>query len=192
MNGQESRGIVVYGASSSDIAQEYVDFARSVGREIARRGYTLINGGGRAGLMGASIEGALEAGGEVTGVLPDFMIERGWAHPGLTNMISTASMHERKLTMAESSVGAIALPGSVGTLDELFEILTWRQLGLYRGSVVIANVNGFYDLLLEHLRRTDALHFMRSSGLWTVATTPDGAVAAALEHHRAVTIGEKY
>ena len=188
----ESRGIVVYGASSSDIDSRYYDFARATGREIARRGYRLVNGGGRAGLMGASIEGALEAGGEVTGVLPDFMIERGWNHPRLTEMLSTASMHERKLTMARLSQGAIALPGGVGTLDELFEIITWRQLGLYDGNVVIANVSGFYDLLLEHLRHTDNEHFMRAHGLWQVATTPEEAVELAIARSGYCSTGEKY
>lgn len=185
-------GIVVYGASSSDIDSRYYDFAREVGREIALHGYRLVNGGGRAGLMGASIEGALEAGGEVTGVLPDFMIERGWNHPQLTEMLSTSSMHDRKSTMAQLSVGAIALPGSVGTLDELFEIITWRQLGLYKGNVVIANAYGFYDLLLAHLRHVDAEHFMCAGNLWQVASTPAEAVAMAINRCEYQSQGEKY
>lgn len=187
-----SLGIVVYGASSAEIDSRYYDFAREVGREIARRGYRLVNGGGRAGLMGASIEGALEAGGEVTGVLPDFMIERGWNHPELHEMISTASMHERKATMARLSRGAIALPGGVGTLDELFEIITWRQLGLYKGNVVIANAFGFYDLLLEHLRYTDSEHFMRAADLWQVAVSPEEAVEMAIARSEFCLDGEKY
>lgn len=185
-------GIVVYGASSVGIDSRYYDFAREVGREIAARGFRLVNGGGRAGLMGASIEGALDAGGEVTGVLPDFMIERGWNHPRLTEMLSTSSMHERKLTMARLSWGAIALPGGVGTLDELFEIITWRQLGLYEGNVVIANAFGFYDLLLDHLRHTDSEHFMRAADLWQVASTPAEAVAMAIERSVYSASGEKY
>lgn len=188
----DGKGIVVYGASSSDIDSRYCDFAREVGYEIARRGYRLVNGGGRAGLMGASIEGALEAGGKVTGVLPDFMIERGWNHPGLTEMLSTASMHERKLTMAQLSCGAIALPGGVGTLDELFEIITWRQLGLYGGNVVIANAFGFYDLLLEHLRYADREHFMRAGGLWQVAASPAEAVELATGGAAYRLSGDKY
>jgi uncharacterized protein (TIGR00730 family) len=130
--------------------------------------------------MAAVIEGALEEGGETVGVLPRFMMERDWNHPQLSETITTESMHERKMTMANRSIGAIALPGGVGTLDELFEIITWRQLGLYKGNVVIANACGYYDLLLEHLRRSGEEHFMRTRGLWTVADTPAEAVRAAL------------
>lgn len=189
---EKSRGITVYGASSSDIDRRYMDFAYETGAEIARRGYRLVNGGGRAGLMGASTEGALDAGGEVTGVLPDFMIKRGWNHPRLSETVSAASMHERKLIMARRSEGAIALPGGVGTLDELFEIITWRQLGLYTGPVVIANVDGFYDLLLDHLHRADCERFMRGRGLWRVAFTPAEAVAMATGGECRFDSGEKY
>lgn len=173
-------GIVVYGASSANIDARYFDFARELGAEIARRGCAVVNGGGRGGLMAASIEGCLDAGGEALGVLPGFMVERQWNHPALTETIVTDTMHERKLTMAQHSVGAIALPGGVGTMDEMFELITWRQLGLYKGNVVIANVDGFYDLLLDHLRRIDSLRFMRADGLWSVATTPAECVSLAL------------
>ena len=176
----ETKGIVVYCASSADIDPKYFEFARSVGREIARRGYTLVSGGGRGGLMAAAIDGALEEGGDTIGVLPDFMIERQWNHRRLGTTLTTSSMHERKKTMADLSCAAIALPGGVGTLDELFEIITWRQLGLYKGNVVIANAYGFYDLLLEHLQSTADKRFMRSDNLWTVATTPEDAVKKAV------------
>ena len=175
-------GIVVYCASSKNIDQKYFDFAREVGRQIARAGFAVVSGGGRGGLMAAVIDGALEAGGETVGVLPRFMMEREWNHPGLHETITTESMHERKMTMANRSVGAIALPGGVGTLDELFEIITWRQLGLYNGNVVIANAFGYFDLLLEFLRHSDDEHFMRAHGLWTVADTPEEAVKAALSN----------
>ncbi len=188
----DSKGIVIYGASSSDVDQRYVEWAHAVGRVIALSGHTLISGGGRGGLMAAAIEGAIEAGGRTVGVLPGFMMERGWNHPGLDTTLTTESMHERKKTMADLSCGAIALPGGVGTLDELFEIITWRQLGLYEGNVVIANAYGFYDMLLAHLRHTDDEHFMRAHGLWTVADTPEDAVRAALDCRAVYDGGEKY
>lgn len=184
-------GIAVYGASAPGIAGVYFDFARRLGELIAERGLRVVNGGGRAGLMGATIEGALSAGGEVTGVLPRFMIEKGWAHTGLTTTIVTETMHERKRTMAELSAGAIALPGGVGTLDELFEIITRRQLGLYTGGVVIANVDGFYDRMLAQMDYATEEHFMRGRGLYSVALTPEEALEQAL-HPAPLTILEKY
>ncbi|MFG6381558.1 MAG: TIGR00730 family Rossman fold protein [Muribaculum sp.] len=188
----DKNGIVIYGASSSDVAPRYMEWARATGRAIALSGHTLISGGGRGGLMAAAIDGAIEAGGKTIGVLPEFMIKRGWNHPGLDTTLTTASMHERKKTMADLSCGAIALPGGVGTLDELFEIITWRQLGLYEGNVVIGNAYGFYDMLLAHLRHTDDEHFMRAHGLWSVADTPEEAVKAALDRLTAYDGGEKY
>ena len=187
----EKKGIAVYCASSPGIDKVYFDFARELGALIANAGLPLINGGGRAGLMGASTEGALAAGGEVIGVLPRFMVEKGWDHKSLSKRVVTETMHERKMTIADMAAGAIALPGGVGTMDELFEIITWRQLGLYKGSVVIANVDGFYDGLLEHLQRACDLHFMRGRGLWGVATTPAEALKFALERQN-LTILEKY
>ncbi len=187
----EKKGIAVYCASAPDIDQVYFDFARELGALIAKAGYPVINGGGRAGLMGATTEGAIAAGGEVIGVLPRFMVENGWDHKALSTRMITETMHERKSAIAEMAVGAIALPGGVGTMDELFEIITWRQLGLYTGSVVIANINGFYDLLLEHLQTACDRHFMRGRGLWSVATTPEEALRKATERQQ-LTILEKY
>lgn len=187
----EKKGIAVYCASAPDIDRIYFDFARRLGQLIAEAGLPLINGGGRAGLMGATTEGALASNGEVIGVLPRFMVEKGWDHKDLSSRIVTETMHERKMTMAEMSAGAIALPGGVGTMDELFEIITWRQLGLYAGSVVIANVGGFYDNLLAHLQGACDRHFMRGRGLWSVATTPEEAIRKVLEHQE-LTILEKY
>lgn len=180
-----AKGVVVYGASSREIDERYMEAARQAGRLLARRGVPVISGGGRGGIMQAVTEGALEEGGVAVGVLPDFMMERGWNHPGLTHTLSTGSMHERKATMAALSRAAIAMPGGVGTLDELFEIITWRQLSLYKGTVVICNVEGFYDRLLEHLEYTDSLNFMRAGGpskLWRVASSAEEAVSMALDN----------
>ena len=179
----EARAIVVYGASSEDIKQEYKDAARETGKLIAEAGCALVCGGGRQGLMKAAIDGALDAGGEAIGVLPQFMIDNNWQHPGLTRMIATASMHERKHTMAMMAVAAIACPGGCGTFEELLEIITWRQPNLYRGQVVILNTDGYYDPMLQMFDRAIEQGFMHADHkrLFTVATTAAEAVAAALQ-----------
>lgn len=177
------KGVTIYGASSQLIPATYLEAAREVGRLLAGRGVEVICGGGRAGIMAAAIEGALEAGGSATGVLPRFMIEKGWQHSSLTHMEVTPDMHSRKELMASKSRGVIAMPGGVGTLEELLEIITWRQLGLYHGNIVILNIDGYYEPLLAMLQRTIDQHFMNPdhATLWHVATTPAEAVSAVLD-----------
>ena len=145
---------------------------------IAQHGLRLITGAGRQGLMKAVQDAALAAGGEAVGVIPSFMVKEGWHHMGLTQLIETASMHERKQTMANLSDGVIALPGGCGTMEELLEIITWKQLGLYLNPIVILNIDGFYDSLLEQLKRALDDNFMRAihADIWKVATTPVEAV----------------
>lgn len=175
----EKNGIVVYCASSSCVPQKYLDAARDMGRLIAENGYTLVNGGGHRGLMGATIEGAASAGGRIIGVLPHFMIERGWAHSLLSECIDTPSMHVRKQTMASLSCAAVALPGGIGTLDELCEMMTWHQLKLFEGPVIIVNTDGFFDPLLEMFNRMQAQGFMRDGNIPAmVAATPAEAMEA--------------
>ena len=179
---KEKKAIVVYGASSENINPQYKEAAHRLGKLIAEHGATLISGGGKAGIMKASIDGATEAGGETIGVLPSFMVARNWQHPSLTQMIETPSMHVRKETMASLSTGAIACPGGCGTFEELMEIITWRQLNLYKGNVVILNTDDYYAPLLEMLQRTIDQGFMRGdhTGLWQVASTPEEAIEMAL------------
>lgn len=174
----KEKAICVYGASNDDIAACYKDAARELGRLVALSGSTLVSGGGRGGLMAAAIEGAVEAGGVAVGVLPGFMVERGWQHPSLSRMITTPDMHSRKRTMADLAGGIVAMPGGVGTLEELMEIITWRQLGLFAGRVVILNTGGYYNPLLEMLDQCTRLGFMRpgSDSLWHVASTPSEAI----------------
>lgn len=174
--------IVVYGASSEDIVDCFKNDAREVGRLIALSGHPLVCGGGKAGLMKAAIEGAQSAGGETIGVLPQFMVDNNWQHPGLSRMISTPDMHARKHAMASMSVAAIACPGGCGTFEELLEIITWRQLNLYRGQVVILNTDSYYDPLVEMFNRAMERGFMHPDHrqLFHVASTPREAVEAAL------------
>ncbi|MDE6310395.1 MAG: TIGR00730 family Rossman fold protein [Muribaculaceae bacterium] len=175
-------GIVVYGASSDRIAPEFKDAAEAVGRAIARAGVPLVNGAGAKGLMGAAIDGALAAGGSCIGVIPVFMAERGWTHHGLSDVRVTPTMHRRKELMAQLSRGAIALPGGIGTFDELCEILTWRQLKLYDGPVVILNTADYYAPFLQMLEKASADGFMRpgSENLYHVTSDPEEAVRLAL------------
>lgn len=175
-------GITVYGASSRVIDKKYFEAARQVGREIARAGLATINGGGSMGLMGATIDGALEEGGKCIGVIPEFMHERGWAHGGLSDLRVTDSMHSRKALMAALARGVIALPGGIGTFDELCEILTWRQLELYLGNIVILNLDGYYNPFLEMLDKADKEGFMRTAknDFYSVATTAEEAVRMAI------------
>ena len=180
---EKETAIVVYGASSERINPRYKEAAYHLGELIGRSGATLISGGGKAGIIKASIDGATCAGGQTIGVFPRFMVDREWQHPSLSRMIVTESMHERKQTMANLSSAAIACPGGCGTLEELMEIITWRQLNLYSGNVVILNTDGYFDPLLEMLQRTIDEGFMREDHkeLWQVARTPEEAVEKALQ-----------
>lgn len=172
------KNICVYSASSTKIAPIYFEAAEKLGQLLARKHINLINGAGCLGLMCRISDAALAAGGTVTGVIPRFMVEQGWHHKGLTRLIETESMHERKQLMADLSDGVIALPGGCGTLEELLEIITWKQLGLYLKPIVILNTNGFYNPLLEMLQQAISQNFMRKEhgNIWHVAQTPEEAV----------------
>ncbi|QGZ36748.1 TIGR00730 family Rossman fold protein [Stappia indica] len=145
------KSICVFCGSSMGAKPAYREAAIATGEAIARSGRRLVYGGAKVGLMGAVADGALAAGGEVVGVLPLSLQEKELAHAGLTELHIVASMHERKAMMADFSDGFIALPGGAGTLEELFEIWTWGQLGYHRKPCGLLNVDGFYDGLLTFL-----------------------------------------
>ena len=128
--------------------------------------------------MQASSDACLEAGGRVTGVIPQFMVDQNWHHTGLTELIITDSMHTRKKTIADMTDGAIVLPGGCGTFDELFEIITWKQLGLYLNPIILVNVDGYFDTLLELLQKAIDENFMRvqHADIWRVARTAEEAL----------------
>ena len=172
------QSVCVYCASSTQIDEKYFRAAETLGTLIAQRGLRLITGAGNMGLMNAVEEAVLAAGGEVTGIIPSFMIKEGWHHTGLTELIETASMHERKQMMADLSDGAIALPGGCGTFEELLEVITWKQLGLYLNPIIILNLDGYYNHLIAQLDKALEDKFMRDihAGIWQVATTPEEAV----------------
>lgn len=172
------KSIAVYAASSTQIDEVFFEAARQLGKGLAEHGLRLINGAGNMGLMQASADACLAAGGEVTGVIPTFMIEQNWHHQGLTKLVETPDMHTRKQTMASLSDGCVALPGGCGTLEELLEVITWKQLGLYLNPIVILNVNGYYDPLIEMLNRAAECNFMRKAHLdiWKVVTSASEAI----------------
>ena len=172
------KNVCVYSASSTKIAPVYFAVAEELGHLLASKGINLINGAGSIGLMAATSNAALASGGTVTGVIPQFMVEQGWHHTALTQLIETETMHERKRLMADMSDGVIALPGGCGTLEELLEIITWKQLGLYLKPIVVLNVDGYFNPLLEMLQQAIDENFMRPEhgNIWVVAETPEEAV----------------
>ncbi len=170
--------VCVYCASSTQIDPVYFEAARQLGTLIAERHIRLINGAGTIGLMRAVADAVLANGGQAIGVIPTFMVEQGWQHSGMTQLIEVGGMHERKQMMANLSDAVIALPGGCGTLEELLEIITWKQLGLYLNPVVILNTSGFFDPLLEMLQKAIDENFMRRrhGDIWHVARTPEEAI----------------
>lgn len=174
----ERETVVVYGASSAETEKVFVDAAFELGRLIALKGKRLVSGAGSTGLMAAVEDGALSAGGVSIGIIPQFMVDNGWLHKGLTETIITPTMHERKKRMSQMADAVVALPGGTGTFEELFEIITWKMLGLFLKPVIILNTDHYYDPLLEMLERAVKRNFINSSfkALWAVADTPTNAI----------------
>ena len=144
--------VAVYcGSRFGDLAA-YAQAARELGRLIARSGGSVVYGGGRVGLMGAVADAALAAGGSVIGVIPQALMDREVGHPGLTELHVVQTMHERKQMMAERADAFVALPGGIGTLEEIYEVWSWQQLGYHDKPVALLNVAGYYDALLEFMR----------------------------------------
>lgn len=156
-----SKAIAVYCGSSSRAKPVYVEAARALGTALAARGWSLVYGGASCGLMGVVADAALAAGGKVIGVLPDFMDDRELAHTGLTELHIVGSMHERKAKMAALADGFIALPGGFGTLDEMFEVLTWAQINIHNKPCAFYNVSGFYNTLFAFLDHMTAEGLLR-------------------------------
>ena len=179
------QNICVYCASSSKIGSKYFETAKQLGAILAQKGLRLIYGGGSVGVMGVLADSVLGAGGKVTGVIPQFMIDAAWQHDGLTELVITDSMHERKEKMALLGDAAVALPGGVGTLEELLEVITWKQLGIYTKPIVIVNVDGYYDYLIAQLQQAADELFMRPQHLkmWTVVESADQVLEAIENAH---------
>ncbi|MGJ8514356.1 TIGR00730 family Rossman fold protein [Carnimonas bestiolae] len=155
--------VCVYMGSRDGDSPRWGEVAEQVGRRIAERGWRLVYGGGHVGLMGRCADGALAAGGEVIGIIPDSLLQLEVGHSGLTELIRVPDMHARKARMSALSDGFIALPGGIGTFEELFEIWTWSYLELHSKPVAMLNSDGFYTPLLEFLENTTQHGFMSRS-----------------------------
>lgn len=154
--------ICVYCGSSPGESPEYMEAARILGRELVKRDITLVYGGAHVGIMGEIADTVLAAGGEVIGIMPKALADKEIAHNGLTELRVVGSMHERKAMMADLSDGFIALPGGMGTLEEIFEVLTWSQLGYHRKPCSLLNIKGYYDSLTQFLDHTVEEGFVKS------------------------------
>lgn len=171
--------VCVFCGSSNNAAPAYFDAARSLGATLADRGLTLIYGGAHVGLMGALADASLARGGRVTGVIPRTLVEKEVAHNGLSEMHVVESMHDRKALMHELSDAFITLPGGFGTLDELFETLTWAQLGFHAKPIGLLNIGGYFDPLLQFSSNAVEQGFIHAShrAMILSAATPDDLLA---------------
>ena len=175
-----TRSVCVYCASSRSSHPDYRDAARRLGRVLAQARVTVVYGGGAVGSMGALADGAIGAGGRVIGVLPQFMAELEWGHPGLSELQLVEDLRTRKHVMLTLSEAAIALPGGSGTLEELLEAITLKRLGLYLKPIILVNTRGFFTPLVELLQHAVAERFMdaRHLGMWQLIDTPEEVLAA--------------
>jgi uncharacterized protein (TIGR00730 family) len=167
--------ICVFASSSSRIDNEYAVVATSLGKLLAQGGTDVVYGGGGIGLMGRLADAVLANGGKITGVIPGFMKEEGWDHQAVSEMIITSDMGERKKRMFQLADAVVALPGGVGTLEELTEAMTLKQLGLYKGPIIILNTLNFYKSFIEFLEHMVSGNFLRyeHKGMWEIAQTAE-------------------
>jgi hypothetical protein len=167
--------ICVFASSSSRINSEYGKAASILGALLAQANMNIVYGGGGIGLMGLLADAVIENRGSITGVIPSFMKDEGWDHTNVKDMIITGDMGERKKKMFELADAVVALPGGVGTLEELTEAITLKQLGLYRGPIIILNTLNFYGSLIDFLEHMISGKFLRyeHKGMWQIADTPE-------------------
>jgi len=177
------QSVCIYCASSTRIDPVYMEAAAQLGSLLGKRKMKIINGAGSIGLMRTLSDATLQAGGTVTGVIPRFMVDRGWSHSTLSELIEVETMHQRKQIMADLADAAIALPGGFGTMEELLEIITWKQLGLYPKPIVILNANRYYDIFLQMINKAIDEQFIHPQNalIWKLATTAEQAVDLIFE-----------
>ena len=184
--------LAVYCGSATPPDRRYVALARAVGTLLAERGIGVVYGGGKVGLMGALADGALAAGGEVIGVIPEALKSRELAHHGCSELHVVATMHERKKLFTDFSDGFVTLPGGVGTMDELWEAASWAQLGYHSNPVGLLNAFGYYDGLVTFYRHMAATGFVREAhaGIVIAAETMEGLLARMAEYRPPQTVLE--
>lgn len=180
MPAQPIQTICIFCASSTQVKQSYFEATDQLALQITKAGHAVVYGGGANGLMGQLADSMLKYGGKITGIIPRFMCEVEWNHTGLTNLILVETMHERKQKMAMMADAVVALPGGCGTLEELLEVITWKRLGIFTKPIVIANIDGYFDALIDMLNRAVDERFMRNEHreMWTVVATADEVLKA--------------
>ena len=176
--------ICVYCGSSDKVEQKFLDAATLVGKGIAERGFRLVYGGGSTGLMGAVADSALAHQGEVIGVIPEHLKREALVHQGVTQLEIVVDMHQRKARMMELSDAFIALPGGFGTLEELFEVLSWAQLGLHSKAIGLLNVDNYYEALLKFLEHAnqEGFTYHEHQGLYRESSKVDDLIEAILNY----------
>jgi len=176
----ELRKVCVYCASSNKSNPKYLDAASQLGKTLALSNIEIVYGGGGAGSMGRVADAAIENGGRVIGIIPEFMIDLEWGHKGITELQIVDSMHERKEKMIAGTDAVIALPGGSGTLEELLEAITWKRLGIYSKPIIIVNQDGFYDPLIAQFKNCIDENFMSEmhGKIWTLVNSPDQVIDA--------------
>mgnify|MGYP000322795352 CR=1 FL=1 len=168
-----SKRVCVFCGSADGVRSVYRAAAIELGRAIAERGWTLVYGGGKVGLMGAVADAALQAGGQVIGIIPQSLVEKEIGHGAVTELMITQTMHERKALMAENSDAVVTLPGGFGTLDEFAEMVTWAQLGYHRKPLILASIDGFFDPLLVLMNHMAEEGFIKQSHIGIAVVRPD-------------------
>ncbi len=177
MDGESRKSVAVYCAAANGVRPEYKSAAQELGRALAVRGLGLIYGGAKVGLMGAIADASLAAGGHVVGVIPHVLVDLEVAHEGISELHVTSTMHTRKALMAEKADAFLILPGGFGTFEELYEVLAWQTLKLHTKPVVLLNVAGFYDKMLEFLDHCDVEGMLRGNRhILKVATSVNEAL----------------
>ena len=175
--------ICVFASSSSRIDSEYAIAATRLGSLLAEAGMEVVYGGGGIGLMGKLADAVIKGGGRITGVIPSFMKDEGWDHASVSDMILTVDMGERKKMMFSMADAIVALPGGVGTLEELTEAMTLKQLGIYKGPIIILNTMDFYKSLIDFLEHMVSGNFLRyeHKGMWEIANTPEEVITLLMK-----------
>jgi uncharacterized protein (TIGR00730 family) len=176
--------VCVFASSSSRISIEYAAAASNLGLLLARAKIDVVYGGGGIGLMGKLADAVIENSGSITGIIPSFMKDEGWDHSHVNKMIITSDMGERKKQMFEMADAVVALPGGVGTLEELTEAITLKQLGLFSGPIIILNTLNFYKSLIDFLEHMISGNFLRyeHKGMWEIAATPEEAMSYLIKN----------
>lgn len=179
------RSICVFCGAAFGARPAYIGAAEALGQYLAAQGIELVWGGGQVGLMGAVADAVIAGSGRTHGIIPRFMVQRELAHSGATTMVAVDSMHERKAAMAARSDGFVALPGGFGTLDELFEIITWAQLHIHAKPIGLLNVDGFFDPLLAMMRHLVEEGFVLRAhvDMLHVASIPEDLLASMQQHN---------